>query len=152
MTTKAEWLALAERCEKATGPDRQIDALIWQILYGKAALKYAHRGHLIEAENGEVPISAVRVTEHDPESVARSFGAPALTASLDFINALIEREFPEAEFNSTSKVQGDGIGGLKRYAYAWLVIGPRHYATNAVASEALGRAATFCRAMAEKAA
>jgi hypothetical protein len=28
MTTREQWLALADRCEKATGPDREIDAVL----------------------------------------------------------------------------------------------------------------------------
>jgi len=32
MTTKAEWIALAERCEGATGPDREIERCICSLI------------------------------------------------------------------------------------------------------------------------
>ena len=128
MTTTKEWLALAERCEKATGPDREIDAEIYDALCPQ------------------------RLGYKAGKNIVRVFGGaawlPCFTISLDAITTLIEQELPKAEFNSTSKVQGDGIGGLKRYAYAWLVIGPDVWGDTAVASEALARCAAFCRAKA----
>ena len=32
MTTKADWIALAERCEKATGPDRDIERCMCSLI------------------------------------------------------------------------------------------------------------------------
>jgi hypothetical protein len=136
--TRDEWLELSARCEKATGPNREIDAAIMAAL----------GGFRVTAES-----QAVSIWEMRKAATARAHGPMVLgnlSSSLDAITALIERELPEAEFNSTGKVQGDGVGGLKRYAYAWLVIGPRQYGGVVVASEALGRCATFCRAMAER--
>jgi hypothetical protein len=66
MTSKAEWIALAERCEKATGSDREID---WSI-------------HALSIE------WPVHLVPRNPEH-------PTFTASLDDMTALIERELPE---------------------------------------------------------
>jgi len=70
MTDKAEWLALAERCEKATGPDRSIDCWI-ENYCGIARFDAAYRG--------------------DP---GMRVNIRPLTASIDAITALIEWELP----------------------------------------------------------
>jgi hypothetical protein len=150
-----KWLELATRCEKATGPDREIDADICILAnwIGPTQPHQMFQGPAINLRREEDwnPLSDDDWLDwEDADGDPWSDCAPRLTMSLDAITALIERELPEAEFNSTGKVQGDGIGGLKRYAYAWLVIGPRQYGGVVVASEALGRCAAFCRAMAEK--
>jgi len=68
MTTEAEWIALAERCEKATGPDRELDAAIYDAVNGGSDAWEAIRKW-----------GGVQWIEHH-------------TSSLDAITALIERE------------------------------------------------------------
>lgn len=68
MTTREEWLALAERCEKATGQDIAISADI-----ATACSSWI-------LEEGRFP------------------SCPYYTGSLDAITALIERELPGATF------------------------------------------------------
>ena len=65
MTSKADWIALAERCEKAMEPDREIDWCIHAAILNWPA-----------------------------EIKPRQPGDAEYTASLDAITALIERELP----------------------------------------------------------
>jgi hypothetical protein len=71
VVTKEEWLALAERCEKATGPDREIDAALHDAVYGGS----------------------------EARETFRKWGCGVIwikprTSSLDAITALIERKLP----------------------------------------------------------
>jgi hypothetical protein len=131
MTSKAEWLALAERCEGATGPDREIDAEIYD----------ATTPHLLYA--GEYA---------GKRAVRRSGGAvwlPFFTYSLDDITALIKRELPGLGW----RIAGQDEHGGKPYAQIrWPIqnqIWRQEIAHAATPSLAL--CAAFCRAMAEKA-
>ena len=67
MTTKSEWLALAERCEQATGPD-----CVLSIDISRAA-------GLIKSGRSKV---------------LDLWDSPAVSASIDAITALINQEFP----------------------------------------------------------
>ena len=116
-----EWTALAERCEKATGPDREID--IWIENYcGIARFRESHPWRA--SIDGQGVRSNVR----------------PLTASLDAITALIGREFPQFELSisvvaekCSVKLYAPGLGG----------------GVGVAVTEALARAAAFCRAMAD---
>jgi hypothetical protein len=132
MTSKAEWLALAERCEKATGPDREIDAEIYDTLCPQ------------------------RLGYKAGKNIVRLFGGaawlPCFTVSLDAITALIERELPATWVwtlgqNIHHRTWGVSINNLDSdgapYSVCW---GASSHAP------ALALCAAFCRAMAEKAA
>jgi hypothetical protein len=140
--TRDDWIDLAERCEKAARPDREIDALIWQAVYPNASLKHARRGLMIIAADGEVSLSAVTVGGHDhPDAVADSFGAHRLTASIEAATALIQRELPEI----------DGVLPLRAGGEAWLwpARGPSYKGWRVTAATpALSACAAFCRAKA----
>lgn len=123
--TRDEWLALAERCETAKGPDREIDASIYALL-----------GHSVKRG----PVSPYPRRERTwCLRIAKNWSAmDRLTASLDAITALIERELP----GSTFKVGRDGAGA--NYAQC---AGKR---ITEAATPTLALCAAFCRAMAEK--
>lgn len=71
------WLALAERCEKATGPDRMIDAEIHDAVYG-----------------GSEAWEAVRRWGGGVQWIKHR------TASVDAITTLIERKLPGCSYRS----------------------------------------------------
>jgi hypothetical protein len=125
MTTKAEWLALAERCEKAKGPDQSID--VWIENYcGIAEFIQPHtwRASIDSPERGRIR---------------------PLTASLDAITALIERELPEVRWVCrTDTLGGRSFGNLYRRR------NPDRSWPCFAFTPALALCAAFCRAMAEK--
>jgi hypothetical protein len=141
MTTKAEWIALAERCEKATGSDREIDAAVM------AALRFVKHGWF-EHDGAKEWHWAIEGTG--------VFFKGRLTASLDAITALIERELPDYHW----RIQG----GRKDTGWTQMSGDPRAYikakASRLVqhtdgkdgeaATPAIALCAAFCRAMAEK--
>jgi hypothetical protein len=123
MTTKAEWIALAERCEKATGSDREIDAEIYDALCPQ------------------------RLGYKAGKNIVRMFGGaawlPCCTNSLDAITALIERELPEVRWVCRTDTLG-GFGNLYRRR------NPDRSWPCFAFTPALALCAAFCRAMAEK--
>jgi hypothetical protein len=139
MTTKAEWIALAERCEKATGPDREIDATM-------------------EAYAGKWSADDLEYVLADIETNAR---IDVYTRSLDAITALIERELPEMRWLCRPDKEG-GFGTLYAAPEAieqgslktWETIKQeslKEWPCWAYAdTPALALCAAFCRAMAEK--
>ena len=125
MTTKAEWIAIAERCEKATWPDREID------------------GAIFDALSLDLSISAKHLAKDKRLTLE---WLPRYSASLDVITALIERELPE---------WGWSIRVGRRFITAQLwpngQCGGHQFAVDAP-TPALAMCVAFCRAMAEKAA
>jgi hypothetical protein len=127
MATRNEWLALAERCEKATASDWDIDEAIMRAL---GLLVFVTReGRLV----------------YDAETDAIE-KVPELTESTDAITALIGREFPQFELsisvgaeNCSVRLYAPGLGVGFGVCFS-------HAAT-----EALARTAAFCRAMAARA-
>jgi hypothetical protein len=123
-----DWNALAERCEKATGPDEDIDADIFYTLFkdptkhAKAVLK---------------------------DIWADYWASPEWTFSTDTTTSLIRREFPECDISSTLSRKGADDGVISNYARAWIVDGPEKAEATA-ATEALARSAAFCRYMSKK--
>lgn len=118
--TRKQWEALAARCEAATGPDREIDALIW---------------NAVHAPGSDLPAGA------------------ELTASLDAITALIERELPGSLYLARQlwdKKEKTAFASIFEYFGEY----PSRYAKteyNGLASTpALALCAAFCRAMAER--
>lgn len=142
MTTASEWLALAERCEKATGPDREIDALIWQALYPDKLVMTDGGGYGPDKRPPTyVRASQLPVSKWESKTdLAILIGAEPVTASLDAITALIERELPGFIWSSTFSV---GLSTAKLFKSGTDFIGFG-------SSEPLARCSAFCRAMAVK--
>lgn len=135
-TTPEQWLALAERIEKAMGPDREIDGLI-----GKACKLLSPSARFTK---DDLWLNAYIWTIEDRSEYESFPYVEKYTSSLDIITALIEREFP------------DHLWTLQRnYAFgAKAAIDPTLATAISADAEtpALALCAAFCRAMAEKAA
>jgi hypothetical protein len=113
VTTKAQWLALAERCETATGIDYLID---------------------------------VDICASSPGGLAQLPGV-WITASLDAITALIERELPRAAWRAVRPLDDrKPQGSIQRRGETFFDI----WVDAEAATPALALCAAFCRAMAEK--
>ena len=121
MTSKAEWIALAERCEKATAASSVLSKDI------VAAMGYSWRGMAYWSDDN-------RTTW---------VGSVDLTYSLDAITALIERELPEVRWVCRTDTLG-GFGNLYRRR------NPDRSWPCFAFTPALALCAAFCRAMAEK--
>jgi len=132
--TREEWLALAERIEKATESNREIDGLIGRKSYGEGTVFF----NADPANNGgHVLIQHYTVM-------------PLLTASLDAITALIEREFPDSKWAALRREIGtkamlDPIPAKDKIDPA---LRTAIYAD--AETPALALCAVFCRAMAER--
>jgi hypothetical protein len=94
--TRETLLGLADRCEQATGPDRELDALIWCTLNGK---KYAGHNEAYSAYRSGNPETQVEFTE-PPKRTRLVTGsqttgghAKPVTASLDSAMALVPEGF-----------------------------------------------------------
>lgn len=137
MTTREQWLALAERCEKATGPDREVDKVLLA-----ATSDFRHiDGNLYEMQNWYY-------TE-DGDETHTAFPTP--TASLDAITALIERELPVWSMTSQTAFHAKAGPAPIRVCSVRIFNGLLGSEGNA-ATEPLARCAAFCRAMAERSA
>jgi hypothetical protein len=123
MADREQWLALAERCEKATGADDVID---WDILMTMCG------------DYGDTWLSAPAARY--ALSRGASYWAPEWTASLDAITALIERELPHYGATISRHLQTNAVR----------LYGPGFDNTAVAATEPLARCSAFCRAMAEK--
>jgi hypothetical protein len=127
--TRDEWLELATRCEKATGPDREIDAAI--------ALAFGWK---------EVKQAGISARWFAPQCYSFDYAPPQFTASLDAITSLIEREMGDD--------LADIISQKKRseaFVDIWSERRKRKLSSGHAATEAIARCAAFCRAMGEKA-
>ena len=127
MTTRDEWLALAERFEKATGPDRALSNDLAVALGYAVRLPDLSRSYSVTLP-GEKPYIGL---------------PPHYAQSLDAITALAEQELPGRDIHSgTFRQRGCGmIMNADGTSGTWF---------NA-ATERLARCAAFCRAMAERA-
>ena len=150
----SKWVELAERCEKATGPDREIDHEIYKLV-GRVSLVditylRAH-GQLVGHPD------FVRVTSDG--SIGPTSGMSTgdfilnrYTESLDAITALIDRELPG--FYWSAIVRATPLG--KHTAEGVISNGElfmtgQHRGWNVFAyTPALALCAAFCRAMNEK--
>jgi hypothetical protein len=165
---REQWLDLAERIEKATGPDREIDAAIMFDAFAVPVGQMSDggpRGYLWPGDNPSWCFG-IRCPDKDRDWFAKQrqgdeketllierdgalvlmndLRVPALTASLDAITALIEREFP-VEWLRQDKWAG-------RRATCSMLLRPTPSTPFAGFSEtpALALCAAFCRAMAER--
>jgi hypothetical protein len=166
MATRNEWLALAERCEKATGPDREIDAAIMFDAFAVPVGQMSDggpRGYLWPSDNPSWSFG-IRFPGKDRDWFAKQrqgdeketllierdgalvlmndLRVPALTASLDAITALIGREFPQFELH---------ISFVAEKCWAWLYAPGLGRGVGTAVTEALARTGAFCRAMAARA-
>jgi hypothetical protein len=138
MTTRAEWLALAERCEKATGPDGKLDCVIFALITPSA----------FETDYDRDLHARLSWTRNLADwSWLLEKGMQPYTSSLDAITALIERELTgwrwktgRAEFHCWATIYG-GSGEGSVFS-----------AVSIQGSAALALCAAFAKAMAEKAA
>ncbi len=138
MATREEWLALAARCEKATGADREIDDAIWWPLMMATGIYRVIDGRR------ELDVSCGIGEARDWRPFGPYNEPPRFTASLDAITALIERELPEHEVSSAThqKTAQALISKWETRFRPW---------PGRAATEALARCAAFCRAMAKRA-
>ena len=125
-----KWVKLAERCEKAKGPDREID---FKIGFATGWRRYIHDGNdmIIDWEGNMFP---------------DYYGSmlPSVTESLDAITALIERELPGNMRSIRKYPDGEAV------AQVWNSQVGETPRQRCCASEALALCAAFCRAMNEK--
>jgi hypothetical protein len=166
--TREEWLALAERIEKATKPNREIDARISVAVgdvvmrLGKVTGKWAFWTTPVEP-NQCATLSNVSGSEDDAFRALSEYTiASRYTGSLDIITALIERELPgstrQSGFLSKEDAEEDDPpGGWARlfppYSEQLYPKGDEdheRFLVSGCATEALARCAAFCRAMAER--
>jgi len=148
MATREEWFALAERIKKTKEPNRELDARI-SVAVGAVVMrflkvtgKWAFWTTPVEPSQC-ASLSNVSGNEDDAFRALSEFTfAPRYTSSIDIITALIEREFPNSEWEAWSN-----------YAFrAKAAIDPT-LATAIYAdaeTPALALCAVFCRAMAER--
>ena len=147
-TTREEWLALAERIEKATEPNREIDARI-SVAVGAVVMRFLKvSGKWAFWTTPVEPLQYAclsNVSGNEDDAFRALSGckiAQSYTGSLDIITALIEREFPNSVW-----------AARRNYAFgAKAAIDPT-LATAIYAdaeTPALALCAVFCRAMAER--
>ncbi|MGI4744944.1 MAG: hypothetical protein ACRYGI_11610 [Janthinobacterium lividum] len=89
----AELVALAERCEQATGADRRLDAEIWVLVGDKLGSAWSAKSRdpikPSEVVQGELLAPAILRWPLDPGGVANSWRVPFLTDSLDAAMTLV---------------------------------------------------------------
>lgn len=91
---------LIERLEKATGPSREIDALLW-LRWGWRDVRDVNRNSVTDILAptdqimGSTLAQALERWPNDIEGSARNWNIPRLTASLDAAVSLVERVLPE---------------------------------------------------------
>jgi hypothetical protein len=133
--TRDEWLALAARCEAATGADREIDGAI-ALAFGWTLQKMRGDAKPYWRKPGETKFYTRELS-----------GPPAYTSSIDDITALIQRELPGWDWQVASKREDrDGCP-----AHVHGVFDRELLREGCAATPALALCAAFCRAMAEKA-
>ncbi len=153
MTSASEWNAIAEACEAASGPDREIDSRIaWNLYMALAGLARERDG-----------VREVNWRWHKPgESKWRPYNSSddePYTRSLDAITWMITREFPDPYFCIDRVIRKDGrdwfamVSGLgwspKSLRMTTEVFNEKLCAH--ARTPALALCAAFCRAMAVKA-
>ncbi len=155
-TEKEEWLALAERIEKATEPNREIDARIsvavgaFVMRFLKVSGKWAFWTTPVEPSQCAC-LSNVSGNEDDAfRALSEYTFAPRYTGSIDIITALIERKFPNSKWAARrleigAKAMLDPIPAKDKIDPA---LRTAIYAD--AETPALALCAVFCRAMSGK--
>jgi hypothetical protein len=115
----SDLLKLAERCETATGPDRELDALIWCALNGK---KYIGHHQAYAAYRSHSPETQVEFTEPPKRERLVSTGkalphAQPVTASLDAAMTLVPEGAHGSHWgiNSSDRRNGTAIAYVTLY-------------------------------------
>ena len=134
--TRTEWLALAERCESAEGPDTELDAAIACAVHGWTQISEEIDPY------GDVPML-----------IDRDGGGPMIpceyTASIDAIVGLIEEWLPE--WRVRWQTDGDGVHeAFLENKGDFGAIDARHTLSFGI-NAALALCAAFCHAKAERA-
>lgn len=88
-----ELLKLAERCEKASGPDRDIDALIWSRVHPDGIAGVEKHGSAEKAVGIKYGCSGFNDPGREPIWSLRTYRGPAYTASLDAGMTLVPEEW-----------------------------------------------------------
>lgn len=136
MTTKQQWLDLAERCEKATG-------LTWQDSYALNTDIALAAGWTHEARGKE---RSKWWRAPGAQEYLRNDRPPKLSTSIDAITALIEREFGG---DALSELMREALRAVGRKYRLHTEIWKPWWGTYTQAL-ALELNAAFCRAMAAK--
>ncbi len=153
---REEWIALAERIEKSTKPNREIDARI-SVAVGAFVMKFS--GVIGKWAFWTTPVepnqfaclSNVSGNEDDAFRALSEFTfALRYTGSIDIITALIEREFPNSKWavlrrETGTKAMLDPIPAKDKIDPA---LRTAIYAD--AETPALALCAVFCRSMSEK--
>lgn len=86
----SDLLALAERCEAATGPDRELDISIKAALYGGVALKSPFNGEWCVYRVGTDDPRTGKTVERPRNVAFEQWSADRYTASIDAAMTLVE--------------------------------------------------------------
>lgn len=157
MTTKAQWLALADRCETATGSDQEIDAAICITANYAGPNSCGATNIRVDPEFNHGDLCYLCFAIDGVDDCCNPI--PDLTGSLDAITALIERELPGWFYGSWRGTMRKSHGTFWAEVYfmngsteKWLLVDVfGDPIMSPGATEALARCAAFCRAMSEKA-
>jgi hypothetical protein len=139
MGSVGEWEKLAQRCEKARGPDRGLDALIFILADDRPEWARNDDRKLIAAPVKWSDQLEISLGKHGPR-----LEAPYYTGSLDVIVSLIEQELPGKRWKSGKSEGWNSEQADEPYAAcanSKIII---------AATPALALCAAFCRAMAAK--
>ena len=143
MTTKAEWLALAERFERAKEGSDELDAAL------ATALGWTRK--VERATFGQGRLLSYDYDKHlwtSPDGERYELEPPQASTSLDAIAALTEEVLPDCSVLLATACDGRSIcnlsrGGLGDSSTLW-------FDQAKAATEPLARCAALCRAMAER--
>lgn len=165
MSDAAKWIELAERCEKATGPDRELDAAVmfdaFAVPVGQMSdggprgylwpsdnpswsfgLRFPGKGRDWFAKQRRGDKKETLLLERDGALVLMNdIRVPALTGSLDAITALVEEQMPGAHH---------GYCRTDASTWAFVRLGGVPIESKPAATPVLALCAAFCRAMAAK--
>jgi hypothetical protein len=91
VTSSDETLKLAERCEQAAGPDRELDAIISATLDGYTAIEERHGGWIVATGKGvmERSLGLIDPGKHSRNFTPQHHDTPAYAASLDAAMTLV---------------------------------------------------------------
>lgn len=100
--SRANLIALAERCEKASGPDREADCLAWAVVHHGG---YEWRDNVLYIPKLQVQVGAIDPGEHSRNFSCWFRQIPTYTVSLDAAMTLV----PEGRtFSVARRVLGEG--------------------------------------------
>lgn len=130
MSARAELLA---RVEAASGPDREIDVLLWAELIDNRDIRYADG--MVLAKSRRVPFDECRIGFIDPGKKNRNFytagepsaSIPRYTDSIDDALAVVEKVLPGQSWRAGNTLtRSDDL--TKSGGFCRLGTGPEYYA------------------------